>query len=133
MRHHGMVTLMSIELQRQPPGALTKEERQWGMLNHLSGLAGFFFPFGNIIAPLILWSMKKDESSFLDAHGKEAMNFQISIAIYTVISIFLVFVLVGIPMLMAIGVIGIVFPIIAALKASNGEDYTYPLTIRFLK
>ena len=111
----------------------SKEERQWAMFCHLAALAGFVIPFGNIIGPLILWVLKKDESSFIDYHGKESVNFQISISIYVVVSIILIILLIGIVLLIGIGIMSIVFLVIAALKANDGIYFSYPLTIRFLK
>ena len=111
----------------------SKEERQWAMFCHLAALAGFVIPFGNIIGPLILWVLKKDESSYIDYHGKESVNFQISISIYVVISLILILVLVGIVLLAGIGIMSIVFLVIAALKANDGVYFSYPLTIRFIK
>ncbi|MFH0736750.1 MAG: DUF4870 domain-containing protein [bacterium] len=111
----------------------SKEERQWAMFCHLAGLAGFVIPFGNIIGPLVLWMLKKDESSYIDFHGKEAVNFQISITIYIVISIVLIILLVGILFLIIIGILSIVFLVVAAIKANDGIYFQYPLAIRFLK
>ena len=105
----------------------------WEVLCHVSALAGYIIPFGNIIGPLVVWLMKKAESAEVDYHGKEALNFQISVAIYAIIGLLLVFVVIGIPLLIALGIANIVFMIIAAIKASNGERYRYPCTIRFVK
>lgn len=107
-------------------------EKQWVLLCHLSGLSGYILPFGNLIAPLVIWSMKKDESAEIDRHGKEAANFQISFTIWFAIAVIFSFVLVGIPFLIVLGVLHIVFTIIATLKADKGELYRYPLTVRFI-
>ncbi len=112
---------------------LTVEERQWAMFTHLAALAGFVIPFGNIIGPLVLWQIKKDQSTYIDFHGKEAVNFQISVTILVAISIILIVVLIGILMLIAIGILSIVFLVIAAIKANEGVYYTYPFTMRFIK
>jgi len=112
---------------------LTSEERQWAMFTHLSALAGFVIPFGNIIGPLVLWQTKKDQSDYIDYHGKEAVNFQISITLYLIISFILIFVLIGILMLVVVSIVDIVFLIIAALKANEGVYYVYPITMRFIK
>lgn len=109
-----------------------KEERTWGMLCHLSVFAGHFIPFGNIIVPLIIWQVKK-ESPFVDYHGKEALNFQFSLLIYGLIAAILAFVLIGLPILIALWVMGVVMVVIAGLKANDGNYYRYPITIRFLK
>ncbi len=112
---------------------LTKEEKTYGMLSHLVSFAGYIIPLGNIIGPLVVWLLKKNESSYVDYHGKESLNFQISILIYVVVSIILSFVLIGIPLLIALAIFDIVVVIIAAIRANDGEYYQYPLCIRFLK
>jgi uncharacterized protein len=112
---------------------VAQEEKTYGMLAHLLAFSGFFIPFGNIIGPLVIWLMKKDESPFVDHHGKESLNFQISIMIYLVISIILCFVLIGFFLLAALGIFELVMIIIAAVKANNGEAYAYPLSIRIIR
>lgn len=121
-------------IQYRPPQQLqTPEQKQWGMWLHLSQLANvILFPVG-IVVPIVLWQMKKDEMPALDAHGKMVVNWMISSFIYGVVSIVLVFFVVGIFLLLALGVLGIVFPIVGAVKANNGELWDYPLTIKFLK
>ena len=111
----------------------SRDARNWAMGAHLSGLAGLFIPFGNVIGPLVVWLIKRDESSLVDREGKEALNFQISMTIYAMISALLIFVLIGILLLPVVGILDVVFTIVAAVKTSNGEQYRYPLTIRFLK
>ena len=108
------------------------EVRTWAMLCHLSVFAGYVFPFGNFIAPLIVWQIKKDVAPLIDDQGKESLNFQISVFLYFIVSLVLCFVIIGIPLLLALIVMDIVFPIIAGLKANNGEYYRYPMTIRFI-
>ena len=103
------------------------------MLCHLSALAGFVIPFGNIIGPVLVWQIKKNEFPSVDEHGKESVNFQISVLIYCAICFVLTFVLIGIPLLVAVGLGSLVLIIIAGIKANNGEHYRYPLTIRFIK
>jgi uncharacterized Tic20 family protein len=110
---------------------LSNDERTFGMLCHLSALAGYIFPFGNIIAPLIIWAIKKDQYPWVDQNGKEALNFQISMSIYMLISAIMIIILIGIFFLVALGIINLVFIILASVKANNGEDFSYPLAIRF--
>ncbi len=112
---------------------VSKEEANWGMFCHLSGLAGLFFPFGNIIGPAVIYAMKKDEFEFVDDQGKEALNFQITMSLALLISGLLVLVLIGIVLLAVVGLYAIVMTIIGAIKASEGERYRYPFTIRFIK
>jgi len=111
-----------------------KEARMWGMLCHLAGLAIFLVPpVGGILGPLIVWLLKKDQHPLIDTQGKEALNFQISVAIYGIVCFFLVFVFIGILLLPALGVFTLIMVIIAAVKANEGESFRYPITIRFLK
>lgn len=117
----------------QPNLGLHKEEKTYGMLCHLLAFSGFVIPFGNIIGPLVIWLMKKDQSYFVDMHGKESLNFQISIAIYGIISGLLAFIIIGIVTGIALFIFWIVLTIIASIRASEGNGYRYPLTIRFLK
>lgn len=99
----------------------------------LLGFAGFVFPFGNIIAPLILWLVKRADSPLLDRVGKEVLNFQISYTIYGAVAGLLCFVLIGFLILPAIFILWVVFMVVAAVKTGNGEEYKYPLTIRLLQ
>ncbi len=115
------------------PVAEEKDTRQMALLLHLSCLAGLAVPLAGIVAPILIWQVKKDELPGLDQHGKNAVNWIISELLYIVICIPLLFVLIGIPLLIAVAVMGIVFPIIAALKANRGEVWRYPLSITFLK
>jgi len=110
---------------------ISKDECMWAMLCHLSTFCGFI-PFGNLVGPLVVWLIKKDEYPLVDDQGKEAINFQINMTIYFVISFVLVFVVIGIPLLIGLGVFDLVVTIIAAIKAYSGEYHRYPLTIRFL-
>lgn len=111
----------------------TPESRMWAMLAHLSALSGFVIPFGSIIGPLIIWLIKRDEMSFVDDQAKEALNFNISIAIYGLVSAVLILVVVGFLMLAVIGIVWLVFTVVAAVKANEGVAYRYPLTLRLVK
>lgn len=110
-----------------------KEARTWAMLCHLGALAGYIIPFGHIIAPLVIWLIKKDESPLVDDQGKESLNFQISLTIYAVIAGLLTLVVIGFILLIALGIFDLIVVIIAAVKANDGEKYRYPLCIRFIK
>jgi len=81
---------------------LSNDERTFGMLCHLTALAGFVFPLGNIIGPLIVWAIKKDQYPWVDQHGKESLNFQISMTIYLFISAIMIIILIGIFLLVAL-------------------------------
>ena len=107
-------------------------DRQLAMLTHLLALANYVaFPAG-LIAVLVLWLVKKDDSPPLDRVGREVLNFNLSMLLYGIVSVILVFVLIGIGLLIALWVFGLVVTIIAAVRASDGHYYRYPLTIRFL-
>jgi uncharacterized Tic20 family protein len=115
---------------------LSKDARKWAMFCHLAGLAGLLpmTPvFGSVIAPLIIWQIKKDEFEFVDEQGKEALNFQISILIYAIAAGLLCFACIGFFLLPAVYIFDLIFLLIAAVKANNGERYRYPLSIRFIK
>ena len=103
------------------------------MIAHLSGFAGYFTGIGHLLGPLIVWLSKRDGNPFIDDQGKEALNFQISITIYFAISVLLCFVLVGFVLLGVVSVFQIVCMIIAAIKASDGIAFRYPLTLRLVK
>ena len=115
------------------PVAPTKEEGLWAMFAHLSAIVGYFIPLGNVIAPLIIWAIKKDSMPLVNDQAKEAMNFQITLTLAVFVSVLLCFVLVGIPLLILLGIGGLILMIIAAVKANDGVRYRYPLTIRFIK
>jgi uncharacterized Tic20 family protein len=113
---------------------VSKDEQNWAMICHLSALAGFLIPFGNIFGPLIVWLIKRGEIPLVDRHGKEALNFQITVSIAIAICIPLVFVLIGIPLMFIVGIGALIMTIIAAVKVSNGDfEYKYPFAIRLIK
>jgi len=110
------------------------QARQWGMLCHLTALCVFVgVPFGNILGPLIIWVLKREMHPFIDDQGRESVNFQISMIIYTFMAGILVIVGIGILLLIALAVFEVVVVIVAAVRASEGVSYRYPVTIRFLK
>ena len=110
-----------------------KETRQWALWLHLSLLAGLVVPFAGLVAPIIIWQVKKEELPGIDAHGKAAVNWIISSLIYFCVSFLLVFVVVGIFLLVVLSVVAVVFPIVAGVKAKDGVLWRYPLSINFLK
>ncbi|MCJ7447401.1 MAG: DUF4870 domain-containing protein [Bacteroidales bacterium] len=112
---------------------LSESERNWAMLCHLSAFAGFFFPFGGIIGPLICWLSRKDESEWVNENGKSSMNFQLSVLLYVVLAIPLCFLLIGIPIIIFLGTLKVVCIVIASVKASKGERFRYPLSIPFIQ
>ena len=116
-----------------PPPAGSNDERMWAMFAHLSALSGFIIPFGSILGPLIIWQIKKNEMPLVDDQGKEALNFQITMAIAFCVCLILVFVLIGIVLIWIVGLFDLIMTVIAAIKANNGERYRYPFTLRLIK
>jgi uncharacterized protein len=113
---------------------LTKEARNWAMFCHLAGLLGLRLPIVGhlvgIVGTLVIWQLKRDDHPFIDDQGKEAVNFQISMLIYSVI---LFCTIIGIALLFVLWIAEVVLIIIAAIKAGEGEAYRYPLTLRLIK
>ena len=110
-----------------------KDERLWATLSHLGVIAGFIIPFGNIIAPLVIWLVQREKSAYVDEHAKEALNFQITVTIAAIACFILIFVFIGILLLAALGIFSLVVSIIAAIKANQGESYTYPVSLQLVK
>ncbi len=113
--------------------AVSQDDRNLGMLCHLIALVGLLIPFGNILGPLVIWLVKKDQSSFVDVEGKEALNFNITVAIAGFVSFLLMAVAIGFVLIFIVAIFWIVMAIVAASKASSGEHYRYPLTIRLVQ
>lgn len=109
------------------------EEQQWAMFTHISALAGVLTGIGFIVGPLIMWLLRKDQSAYIDEHGKEAVNFQITMMIAAFISSLLIILLIGLPLLLVVILAMVILPIVAGLKAGKGESYRYPFTIRLIK
>lgn len=128
----------------QPPAlsaAPRKPDTLWPTLCHVCGLAGGVVPLGNIIGPIIIWQVKKDELPEVVAHAKEVLNFQITIIIALLACVPLAFIGVWlifpffliVPLIAAISIGALVCTIIGIVKASEGRFYTYPLTIRLIQ
>ncbi len=111
---------------------LNNEEKNWAMACHLATLIGIFIPFGNIIAPLVIWLMKKDQMPMVAREGKKSLNFQILVTICVFVAFLLMFVIIGAFLLPVIGIAAIVFVVIATVKVSNGVDYQYPVNVKFI-
>ena len=121
-------------METPPPATpVASNTRTWVVLCHASALLGLFFHFiGHIFGPLIVWLVKRGESAEIDAHGKESLNFQLSMLIYDAVAAILCLVLIGFPILLLLWVLNTDFVIIASVKASEGQLYRYPFTIRFI-
>lgn len=111
-----------------------KKARQWAMFCHIAGLAWMVWwlmpVIGGVIGTLIVWQVKKDDDPFIDQHGRRAFNFQLSMLIYCLA---LCITVIGVFLAPVVGILDVVFTIIAAIRASDGKDYQYPLTIPFIK
>ena len=124
-----------------PPPHPESQMRTWNMLCHLSALSGFVgIPLGNVLGPLLVWQIKKNEFPSVDVHGKAALNFQLTVLIAALVTaaagFILTFICIGFLLFFvaaAIGLAGLIFAIIAGIKANNGEDYKYPYSIEFVK
>ncbi len=116
-----------------PAAPPNRDENLWAMFCHLSALAGFLIPLGNVVGPLVIWMVKKDEYPLVADQGKEALNFQISMTIYYIVALILIIVIIGILLLIGLAVFSLIMTIIAMVKANEGTAYRYPLCIRFIK
>jgi uncharacterized Tic20 family protein len=130
-------------IQSSPPSAPPgdpSQARMWNMFCHLSALAGYIIPFGNVLGPLLIWQIKRNEFPSVEEHGKAALNFQLTVLIALFVGIIaavlLSFVCVGfllVPVVLLIGLAGLVFAVIAGIKANNGEAYQYPWSLTLVK
>ncbi|MBF6627909.1 MAG: DUF4870 domain-containing protein [Proteiniphilum sp.] len=134
------------EYQREKAKILNEEERSsayasktplyglnestYLMLMHLSQFAGFLIPFAGFIVPIIMWITNKETHAGVDMHGKNIVNFMISYTIYAAV---LCITIIGIPVAIILGILYLLFVVLASIKASNGEYWKYPLSIQFIK
>jgi uncharacterized protein len=129
-----------------PPiqGVPSAEEKQWAMFVHLSALlgavfTGVWFGWGCFIGPLVIWLIKRDTMPFVADQGKEALNFNITVALIGLVMLVFVIMTLGIGLLVAVpvglivGLAWLVFTIIGAIKASEGVAYRYPIALRLIK
>jgi uncharacterized protein len=107
--------------------------KDYVVLMHLSQYAGFLIPFGGMIVPIVLWSIGKEVSADVDENGREIINWLISSTIYATVGIILSCLIIGIPLLIALIIMGLILPLVAALAFTRGETYRYPLTMRLIK
>lgn len=112
-----------------------QEARNWAVGAHLSGLS-WLVSIPGLVGPLVVWLVKGSEHATVERHAKEALNFQLSLLIYGLVAFALVFTIIGIlvaiPMVIGILILGLIWPIVAAIKTSEGRDYRYPLTLRLI-
>jgi len=114
----------------QVPGGAAK---WWTVALHVSQFAGYVVPLAGFVVPIVIWQVTKDDYPEIEDHGRTVANWIISHLLYIVISALLTIVGIGIPLLIVVGILGIVFPMIGAIRASQGICWPYPLTIEFLR
>lgn len=108
-----------------------KELRLWATVLHLSLLAGLVIPFGGLVVPVVIYLVKKDDLPALQPHWHVVLNWLLSALIYAAICIVLMLVLIGFFLIWVLGLLALIFPIVGALKANDGEVWSYPLAIQF--
>jgi uncharacterized protein len=117
-----------------PDAAPTENERTWGMLAHLAALVGLVFPLvGNVVAPLLVWLNKREQSAFVAEQALESLNFNISVSIAALICALAALVFVGFLLGTALFIAWLVLTLIAAIRASEGVHYRYPFSVRLVK
>lgn len=109
-----------------------KQTRIWAMLLHFSIFLGYIVPVAGLVAPILIWQIKKHELPGIEVHGRNVLNFIISMLFYSIIAILLCFFVIGFALLPILGLIGIVFPIIGGIKANDGIAWSYPMMIKFI-
>jgi hypothetical protein len=112
---------------------ISTDANTWGMILHLSQLCGYLIPLAGLAVPILLWQIKKNESPLIDLHGRIVVNWIITAFILGIVFGLLCFILVGFPLLFVLGVLAVVFPIVGAVKALNGEAWIYPCSIPFFR
>jgi uncharacterized Tic20 family protein len=124
---------LKMEERTVSENVVDRASQKWAAICHLSALVGLLGNgIGFFLAPLIVWLIKRQDNPFIDEQGKEAVNFQITMLLAAAVSALLMLVLVGFILIAIVGILMVVFPIIAAVKASEGEHYRYPISIRLI-
>lgn len=116
-----------------PSGDVEAQTRRWAVLLHVSQYSYFLLPVAGIAVPILIWLLKKDELPGLDAHGRMVVNWFVSLLLYLVASWVLMLVLVGFPLMVLLLLLAVVYPIVAAIKANDGQLWRYPGAIQFLR
>lgn len=116
---------------QQSFNTMTTNVNNYNMFIHLSQFCGFLIPYAGFVVPIVLWQIKKNDSDLVDQHGRIVVNWIITEVILSLLFVLLCFFLIGIPLLIVLSIVGIVFPIIGALKANDGTVWAYPFSIKF--
>ncbi|HYQ39190.1 MAG TPA: DUF4870 domain-containing protein [Pseudomonas sp.] len=120
-------------LPAETPPQPSAEARKWAMLCHYAAFAWFVAPMiGNVVGPLVLWQLKRESDPYVDAQGKEALNFQLTLSLALMLCWLLAWVLIGFPLMALVSVVGLVLTIIGGIRANEGKPWRYPFCIRFL-
>ncbi|MEE9231488.1 MAG: DUF4870 domain-containing protein [Acidobacteriota bacterium] len=125
---------MSTEPHVAPPNCVPREARKWAVICHVASLAGLLGNgLGFVLGPLIAWLIKKDDHPYIDQQGKESLNFQLTMLLALMASGVLCLVVIGFFLLPVVILLMIIFPIVGAVRASRGENFRYPLTLRMIR
>ncbi|MFC6865486.1 DUF4870 domain-containing protein [Halomicroarcula sp. GCM10025817] len=108
---------------------VTDDEQTWAVILHASAFTGLMVPFGNVLGPLLVWLIKKDESAFIDESGKAALNFQLTWTMLMLVALLTLLVGIGFLLVPVVAVAWIVIVVLATVRASDREVYDYPLTV----
>ncbi len=134
------VIALAVTTETPPPSPVPtstppdRTVRNWAMLCHLTALTAYIgIPFGHIIGPLVVWLLKREDDPLIEDQGKESLNFQISVTLYVLVTVALMFVIIGFPLFFAVTLFHFIMTVVAAVKASEGTAYRYPLTLRLIK
>ncbi len=112
---------------------ISPEEQKWGMIMHLAALVGLLLPLGLVLGPLLVWFLKRNDSPFLYAQGKKAVNFQLTILIIAFVMVLLsIMIRPLISVAFMAGLAGLVFAVIAGVSTNKGKDYNYPFSFNFI-
>lgn len=114
------------------PTTISKEQRHWAMLAHLSGLLAFISIIGGIVAPFILWQLRKRDMNFAADQAREALNFQITVLLIGIVCFVLKIILIGFALMFVLAILDIIFIVIASTRASEGIAYRYPFNLRLV-
>ena len=109
------------------------EARQWAMFCHFAAFAGLLIPFGNLLGPLVVWQLKRESDPYVDAQGREALNFQLTLSLALMLCGLLAWLVIGFPLMALVSVVGLVLTVIGGIKANEGRPWRYPFCLRFLR
>ncbi len=120
--------------QTEASAAIPRDARKWAMLCHIVALVGLLGNgIGFVLGPLLIWMIKKEDHPFVDEQGKEAVNFQITMMLLAIVCGLLAFFVIGLLLLPIVLIVAVVFSVVGAVKANEGEHYRYPFALRLIK